>query len=121
IHADFILILLTPLYLIWDNVKILLIFQTVVLALGVIPVFLLAKKYLKNTYTAFALVIVYLLSPGLEWKSIYDFHAVVLSIPLMLTAYYFALARRWKWLLFFAFLAMLTKEEIPLSVAMLGI
>src|SRR6185312_16475747 len=42
IHADIILILLTPLYYIWDNVRLLLIVQSLLLALGSIPVFLLS-------------------------------------------------------------------------------
>ncbi len=44
VHADFILILLSPLYLIWDNVRILLWSQAFFLGIAGIPVYLISQK-----------------------------------------------------------------------------
>src|SRR5581483_10922836 len=83
IHADVFLILLSPLYLLWDNVRLILIVQSLFLALGAIPVFLLSKKVLKSIFLAYLMVCLYLFNPGMQWSNIYDFHSVVFAIPFL--------------------------------------
>lgn len=121
VHADIILVLLSPLYLVWDDVRILLLSQTVFLALGAIPAYLLSLKLIKNKIISLAIVIAYLLNPGMQWTNIYDFHAVSLAIPLFIAAFYFAYTKKWKWYAVMAILAILTKEQISLNVALLGV
>ncbi len=120
IHADLILVLLTPLYLIWDNVRILLIFQSLTLALGAIPTYFLSIKILKNRVLSLILAFVYLLNPGMQWTNIYDFHGVSLAIPFLISAFYFAYTKKWKLFALFVFLSLLTKEEISLDLMMMG-
>jgi uncharacterized membrane protein len=121
IHADFILIFLSPLYLIWDDVRMLLISQAFFLGLGGIPTYLLAYKILKNKIISLAIVFVYLLDPVMMWTNIYDFHAVALVVPFFLFAFYFAYIKRWMWYYLFAILVLLTKENQSLNIAMLGV
>ncbi len=121
VHADFILILLSPFYLLWNDVRILIISESVFLALGAIPTYLLANKVLKNKVISLAIVLVYLLNPGMQWTDFYDFHGVSLAIPLLLAAFYSAYTKKWKWFALFSFLAILTKEQISLYLMMLGI
>ncbi|MCL5409368.1 MAG: DUF2079 domain-containing protein [Patescibacteria group bacterium] len=125
-HVDLILILLSPLYLLWNDVRFLLVAQSVLLSLGAIPVFLLAKKLLKNSFLGLVIVCLYLLNPGMQWTNLYDFHAVALAIPLLLTTFYFAYQAshdqtNWRWYWLFFILALLTKEEISLFLAMMGL
>src|ERR1035437_4386206 len=47
-HADFILVLISPLYLIWSSPEMLLLLQTVILGLGAIVVYFIAKNIIKN-------------------------------------------------------------------------
>src|ERR1035437_5774265 len=47
-HADFILVLVAPLYLIWSHPEMLLLLQTVVLGLGAVVVYFIAKNIIKN-------------------------------------------------------------------------
>ncbi|MFA6004948.1 MAG: DUF2079 domain-containing protein [Patescibacteria group bacterium] len=121
IHADLMLALLSPIYLIWNNVRMLLITQSVILALGAIPTYLLAQKVLKQKIPAVVIVILYLLNPGMQWTNMYDFHAVSLAIPLLISVFYFAYSRRWTWFTVFVFLALITKEEISLFIVMIGL
>lgn len=130
IHADLILVLISPLYLIWERALTLLITQSVALGLGAVPVYFLAKKVFSSLKIAnlnmikiasLGMVLVYLLNPSMEWVNIYDFHGVALSIPLLLSSFYFALSKKWYRFWLFTILAMTTKEEISLVVAMLGI
>ncbi len=130
IHADLILVLLSPFYLIWERAATLLIIQSVLLGLGSIPVYFLSRKVLSRRFHftdlqskvgSISLVLAYLLNPAMEWVNIYDFHGVSLSIPFLLSAFYFAYQKRWLGYAVFIFLAILTKEEISLFIAMLGL
>jgi uncharacterized membrane protein len=130
IHADLILVLLSPFYLIWERITTLLVIQSVLLGLGAIPVYFLSRKVLnygshfnrlQSQIASLVLVIVYLLNPGVQWTNIYDFHGVSLAIPFLLSAFYFAYSRQWLGYAGMIFLALLTKEEISLFIAMLGL
>lgn len=121
IHADLILVLLSPLYLIWNDVRALIASESVFLALGAIPVYCLSLKLLKNKIVSLVIVIAYLLNPGMQWTDIYEFHGVSMAIPFILSAFYFAFTKRWRWYGLFVILALLTKEEISLDIAMLGL
>lgn len=120
IHADFILILLTPLYFLWQDPRMLLLIQTLVLSLGAVFVFYLAKDIVKNKTTALILSICYLLNPALQHSNLYDFHAVVLATTFLLGAFYFLYKKKFFWFLLFGILAGLTKEEAWAVVGLLG-
>ena len=130
IHFDPILILISPLYLIWNNVKILLIFQSLALGTGGLAVFLISKKIIgknKNIKPLYlkifsiTAVTAYLLNPYMQWSNIYDFHAVVLFVPLFLFAFYFLLSKKWFRFWILISLCLITKEEIGFIIAILGI
>lgn len=121
VHSDLLLILLAPLYLIWDNVRMLIVSESIFLALGSIPVYLIATKVLKNKLLSLVMVILYLINPGMQWTDIYDFHGVSFAIPFLLFSFYFAYTKRWRWYALFIVLALITKEQISLSVALFGL
>lgn len=121
IHSDLILVLISPIYLLWDDVRALLILESVMLALGSIPVFWLTRKVLKSKLIALVMVIVYLLNPGMQWTDIYDFHGVSLAIPFLLAAFCFVMSKKWRWFYLFAFLALITKEQVSLILVMFGV
>lgn len=120
-HSDFILVLLSPFYLIWNDVGMLLILQSIVIGLGALAVFKISEKVLKRDWLAFLLALVYLLNPGLEWTNMYDFHGVSMAMTFLLFMVYCAMEKKWWWYLIFGILAMLTKEQVPLMVSMIGI
>lgn len=120
-HADFILILLSPIYLIWDNVRALLIVQSFLLALGAIPVFFISKKMLNSKIISLIFVLVYLLNPGLQKANLYDFHGVTIAIPALLFTFYFALTKRWKLYWLFFFISIVTKEQVSVILAIMGL
>jgi len=119
-HADFILVLFAPFYFLWEDPRMLLILQALVVGLGAIFVYKLALHILKSRSFALTFGLLYLLNPSVQRSTIYDFHAVVLATTFLLGAYYFILKKRYVWFLFFAFLAGITKEQIWLIVALFG-
>ncbi len=130
IHADPILILISPLYLIWPNVLIVLFFQSLVLGLGAFPVYFLTKKIFSEInglnfniikIISLSFVILYLVNPWMMWANIYDFHPVTISITFLISSIYFALNKKWKLYFLFIFLAITTKEEISLIIFLIGL
>src|SRR5579871_5805456 len=122
IHVEPILLPLSLLYLIHSSPETLLIFQTLALGLGAIPVFLLARHWLPRwPLVGVLLVITYLFAPALMGENLFDFHPVALATPLLLAAMLAMEKRRYGWFLLAAGLAAMCKEDIGISVAMLGI
>jgi uncharacterized membrane protein len=119
-HADFILVLLAPFYLLWADPRNLLLIQTLVLSLGALFVYLIAKDVLKNKTFALVFAFAYLINPSVERTNLYDFHAVTLATTFLLGAYYFVRKKQYVWFSVFALLAALTKEEVWLVSALFG-
>lgn len=120
-HSDFILILISPLYLIWANPKMLLLLQTIVLGSGALFVFLIAKKVLKGKSLALTFSALFLLNPSVQFANLYDFHAVTLGTTLLLATFYFFIKKSYVLFLFFALLSGFSKEEIWVIVSLLGL
>jgi len=122
IHVEPILLLLAPLYLIYAGPPTLLITQTVAQALGSIPLFLLSLRRLpKLPLMGVAIVFSYLISPLLLGAALWDFHAVALATPLLIWALWALDARRYRQFLVAVTLAAATKEDVGLSIALIGI
>ena len=120
-HVEPIYFLIAPIYWLWQRPETFLIVQTVILALGAWPVYWLARDALKSQLAGVLFALVYLLFPGLQAANLWEFHAVALAAPLLLYAFYFGYTGRW-WLMWvFAIMAMGTKEEIPLTVMLIGL
>lgn len=119
-HVEPILIPISLLYLIYPNPKTLLILQTIVLALGALPVFWLAQEHLGSYPAALVFAAVYLLFPALESANEFDFHPVALAPTLLLYAFYFLQKRSYKTFAGLALLAMSCKEDVPLLIFMMG-
>lgn len=120
-HVDPILILISPLYLIYSDPKTLLVFQTVIVALGALPIFWLAREKFGECPVALVFPLVYLLFPALEAANLFDFHPTTLAASLSAYAFYYLYRRRYGWFFPFALLLMACKEEMPLLVVMMGL
>jgi uncharacterized membrane protein len=99
----------------------LLVVQAVAIALGALPVFWLARKHLRSERTAALFAFVYLLYPSVQWLALDDFHPVALACPLLLYGLWYLDEERLLAALPFLVLAVLTKEEVGLVVAGLGV
>lgn len=122
IHFEPILLPLSLLYVFHADPRILLVFQTLALTTGAIPVFLLTRKYISEwPLMAPMMVIAYFLSPALLGINIFDFHPYALATPFLLYALLALTYRRSGWVLLCCFLACMCKEDVPLAVAMLGV
>ena len=120
-HADFILILISPLYWIWDSPKMLLLLQTAIVSAGAVFVYLIAKDILKNKNISLILSLAFLLNPALQNSNLYDFHPVVLATTFLLASFYFLKKKRYLLMIAFLFLSGITKEDIWIITALFGL
>jgi uncharacterized membrane protein len=119
-HVDPILVLFAPLWLVWPSPSMLLVVQSVAIALGALPVFWLARTHLASPRAGLGFALAYLLYPATQWVTLSEFHPVALACPLLLFAFWYLDEDRLVPFAVFAILASLTKEEVPLAVAGLG-
>ena len=119
-HADFLLVLISPLYLIWSHPKMLLLLQSAVLGFGAVFVYLISKNVSNNKNISLTFAFTYLLNPSLQFSNLYDFHPVTLATTFLLGAFYFLKNKRYLWFLLFLTLASLAKEHIFLILALFG-
>ncbi|OGZ55832.1 MAG: hypothetical protein A3J04_01415 [Candidatus Ryanbacteria bacterium RIFCSPLOWO2_02_FULL_47_14] len=120
VHMSPWLFALVPGYLLFQSPYYLLIVQTIALALGAIPAYLLAYHILRKKSYALAFATNYLLYPALHWINSYDFHPVSFAVPFLLGAFYFFEKRNLLWMTIFLALAASTREDIILVVLFFG-
>jgi uncharacterized membrane protein len=120
-HVDPILVLFTPLAWTGALPQALLVAQAVIVAAGALPAYWLGRRWLGDERLAVAAAAVYLLYPPLQWATLTEFHPVTLAAPLLLFCIWAAEERRYALLTIFAALAALTKEEVGLALAVLGV
>lgn len=120
-HVEPILIPISLLYLLRSDPQTLLVFQSLVLALGAWPAFWLAKEKLESALAGFVFALAYLLFPALEAANVSDFHAVSLTAAFLLYAFYFLQRKNYAWFALFAFLSLTCKEEISLILLLMGL
>ena len=120
-HVDPILVVFAPLWWLWPHPSLLLTAQAPAVALGALPVFWLTRKHTGSERAALGFSLAYLLFPATEWMTLNEFHPVALACPLLLFAIWYLDENRLLHFVLFALLAALTREEIPIVIAGLGI
>jgi uncharacterized membrane protein len=138
-HVEPILLLIAPIFRIWDDVRALLILQATVVGLGGLGIWALARWALRaadnrgsdvdptilghpiSSWAALAVAAAFWLNPGLQWAILDDFHAVTLVAGLLPFACYFMLKGRYLPFSALAVLIAATREEMPLVVALMGL
>jgi len=120
-HFDPILVLLSPIYLLYPRAELILSLQAVWLGAGVVPVYLLAKDKLRDGGKALLLAALWAAYPALHGANMYEFHSLTLISPLVVWLLYFyergARAGYWVTLA----LLLLCREDVAILMAFVGI
>jgi len=120
-HFSPILFLVLPFYAIYQAPQSLLVIQSLVLALGAIPLYVLAKRV--GHYRAFALsfVLAYMLYPPLQGVNWFDFHVESFLPLFFFSVLYFFETQNWKPYFLFIFLSLMCEEHVAFIVAFIGL
>lgn len=120
-HFSPILIALVPLYWIAPHPETLLVVQTLALALGAWPLYLLARRLLPRGIERLTWIVAYVLGAPLAFITLYDFHEIGLAVLPLGFAMYFLVTRRTLPLIAVLLVAFTIKEEIALIGVGFGI
>ncbi len=124
-HVQVIHLLLLPLYMLWPSHLFMETCGSLALAIGAIPVFLIARRHSSSERTAAILAIAYLLYFPLQFLDIAidlkTFRPSAFGIPAMLFAINAMEARRWGIMTFCFLLALSSQEDFAVVIAPLGL
>lgn len=120
-HVQLIFLLLAPFFALWEDVGVLLIIQALLLSLGALPVYRIARRTLDNQPLALVFAAAYLLFPLIGFVNRFDFHPVVFSIPFLLAAFDLLEGDHPWWASLFVLLALALREEVGLTVFAFGL
>lgn len=129
-HVEPIFLAVGLVFRLWDDVRALLVVQTLALALGAFPVYWLARDLLgglpqvsPRAAGAYGLLFAftYLMFPALQAANLTEFHAIPLAVPLVLLAFWFLHRRQWLAFGVTNLLLLTVKEEAALLAFMLGV
>src|ERR1700730_2628615 len=113
-HFSPVYLLLMPAYLLIPRPETLLVIQTLFLALGVWPIYLLTRLKLEAGFQRLAWVLAYFLFLPVAFINLFDFHELALAVLPLGFAIYFLEKGRSGWFLVSLASTFLIKEELPL-------
>lgn len=120
-HVQLILLPLSLFYLIHSGPETLIVLSTLIIALGALPVYYIARDRLGGTLAPLAFAAAYLLYPALEAANVFEFHPIALAPTFLLSAFYFLERAKHIPFFIFALLSVSCQEEIALLVLMMGL
>jgi uncharacterized membrane protein len=120
VHFSPILFSLVPFYLISPSSHTLLIAQSVLLALGAVPIYFCGREILGKG-AGCIIAFTYLIYPPLHGVNLYDFHEVAFLPVLMGFVLWGYVSGKRNMMLLFALLALLVKEDVSIIIFMIGL
>lgn len=120
-HFSPVVLILSPLFLLENPFELLLRAQSIILALAIVPIYLLLKHSNTTPLSILLITIFYFIAPNFQSLITFDFHEFSFLPLLFFSALYFYKIHRLVWYWVFIALVILTKENLPLLVIMFGL
>lgn len=120
-HLTLTLPLLAPLFWLWDDVRMLLIFQALWVSFSAIAIFKLCRLRKLSPLASLCLSFIYSLFYGIQQAVFFDFHPVVIGVGLIAWLVYFLESQKKKLFWFTLILLLLTQENMGIALVCLGI
>ncbi len=121
VHFSPIYYLLLPFYYIFPTPVTLLMGQAAIIASGLIPLYLLCKKYKFSNQATILFAICYVLLPSMANGCFYFLHENKFLTPIILWLAYALEKNKWAPTIIFTFLLLIVKEDAPVYAAVLGL
>lgn len=116
VHLSPIYYVLLPVYAIFPSPMTLQISQAVLVASGIIPAVLIARRYKLSTPIQVVVALIYATYPAISMGCFYDFHENCFLLPLLLWTFYFFEKEKYLWMYVFAVLTLLVKEDAAIYI-----
>lgn len=105
----------------WDNINVLFILQALVIGLGAIPLFLFAKKELKQDWLAAPVALAYLLYPALQNMNLEQYHPEALAVTALILTLFFLQQKNYRYYYLWLAFALIAKDEVSLTGIFFGL
>jgi len=119
-HFEIFILLLLPIYYIWQSPITLLILQVIFLGLSAWPLYLISRKYLKSIWPL-VIVVFFLINPIVLNLLFFEFHILPFSIFTLLFTFYFYQANKFTPFVIFSILSLLVREDVALVIMMFSL
>jgi uncharacterized membrane protein len=119
-HWNPAIVVFAPFYRLFPSPVTLLVGQALVIALGVVPITRAGMRHV-GRWSGVAVGLAFGVSYGIQSAVDFDVHDVCLAVPLLAFALEAYLAGRWRRVVFWAAPLVLVKEDLGLTVALLGV
>ena len=120
-HWEFIFILVAAIFKIIPHVYTILVLQTVVVALGALPLYWIGKLITHDKSAAVTFSFAYLMYPVIQNANLADVHGVTFAASLLIFTFYYLIKKNFKLFYLFAFLSLICREDSALLLIMMGI
>lgn len=121
VHFSPIYYIYLPVYFIFPYPATLQILQVITLASGIIPVYLLCRKFELSKSATAAFGVIFALFPVLTTGCFYDLHENCFLVPLLLWLFYFIEKDDIKGMIAMSLLTVLVKEDAPMYISCIGL
>jgi len=118
-HVSIILYPLSLIYYLIEDVRFLLFVQSLFIACGIIPLYLVAKSHHKESLGLLAGTM-YLVHPATTNANLFDFHLDKIAGTVLLFLLWAIDSKRWKTTVFLSLIFLACKENFAITIAFLG-
>jgi uncharacterized membrane protein len=108
------------LFFLWEDVRMLLIAQAVIISFSAIPIYLLAKKRMGSPIAALCLAIIYSLFYGIQYGVYFDFHPIIIGVAALSWLAYFWETGNKRLFWISVIFALLTQENMGIALICLS-
>ncbi len=120
-HFEPVLAIISPIFWIYNDIRMLLFIQVLIVCLGAWPIYMLAKEKLGSKFAGLCIAASYLFFIGVQTAIEFDFHPLAFVAPILAYLYYFLEKKKYAWVYVFTALALLCKEVASLYIFFFGL
>ncbi len=120
-HLNLIYFFLLPIYKIFQNARIFIFLQSLLIGLAAWPIFEIVKTKFKDNALAFVFAFAYLANPLVSRALLFDFHAEAAEPLLILLTFLFLERKQWTSLVVSAVLLLCCKEDAAIYLMAFGL
>ncbi|MBI9009946.1 MAG: DUF2079 domain-containing protein [Tenericutes bacterium] len=120
IHFSPIFYLMLPVFMVFPTPETLQVLQILIVAIGVIPIYLIAKTFKLSSFVTSVVLVIYIFNPAIISSSFYDLHENCFLAPLLLFVIYFIIRQKPIPLLISVALTLLIKEDASIYLVVIG-
>lgn len=120
-HVNLIAFAFAPFYWLGAGPSFLYVVQAIVLGLGAVPAYLIARDRLVSPWAGAVIAVVYLMYAPVQWIAWANFHPEALLITPFLFAWWNATRRNWRWTYGCVLLALSMREDVAMAFAIMGV